>query len=133
MEGRPPQENYPLIGTVQNPVFFFDGCDLLLSYDVAPAAGGGVAILKFSDVIYFEKNAINVEGLRDAPYPIKAWDFTEVRGSERLTKWKALDPRFWTISFNDMSVEIVFQQVQLVQETRQVAQPSETLLGFLTA
>ena len=131
MESKSPQEDLPVIGTVENPAIFFDGSDLMLSYDVAPVAGGGVAILKFSDVIHFEKNPTNVEGLGYAKYPTKAWDFTEVFGSERTTRWKALSPRFWTISFNDVTFEIVFSKVQIVQETRQVVGPSAALVGFL--
>jgi hypothetical protein len=131
MESKTPQEDFPAIGTVENPAIFSDGSDLLLSYDIAPVAGGGVAILKFSDVIHFEQNPMNVKGLGHAKYPTKAWDFTEVYGSERTTKWKALSPRFWTISFNDVTVEIVFSKVKIVQETRQAVGPSAALVGFL--
>lgn len=131
MEGIPPKESFPLIGTVENPALFSDGRDLLLSYEIAPAAGGGIAILRFSDVIHFEQNPINVEGLRDAPYPTKPWDFTEVFGSERTIRWKALLPRFWTISFNDVTVEVVFSGVQKAHETREVIGPSDALADFL--
>jgi len=132
MESKNPQEDFPTIGTIENPAIFFDGSDLLLSYDIAPVAGGGIAILKFLDVIHFEKNPINVEGLRDAKYPTKAWDFTEVCGSYRTTKWKALSPRFWTISFNDVTVEIIFSEVKIVHETRRTESPSGMLVRFLT-
>lgn len=132
MESRTPQEDFPTIGTIENPAIFFDGYDLLLSYDIAPVAGGGIAILKFLDVIHFEKNPISVEGLRDAKYPTKAWDFTEVCDSDRTTKWKARSPRFWTISFNDVTVEIIFSEVQIVHETRGAESPSDALVRLLT-
>ncbi|WP_377191389.1 hypothetical protein [Ruegeria meonggei] len=132
MESKTPQEDFPTIGTNENPAIFFDGSDLLLSYDIAPVAGGGIAILKFFDVIHFEKNPINVEGLRDAKYPTNAWDFTEVCDSDRTAKWKALSPRFWTISFNDVTVEIIFSEVQIVYETRRTESPSEALVRLLT-
>ncbi len=131
MESTRPKEDFPTIGTIEKPAMFFDGYDLLLSYDIAPVAGGGIAILKFSDVIHFEQNPTNVEGLRNALYPTKAWDFTEVCGSERTTKWKALSPRFWTISFNDVTVEIVFSEVKKVHETRQVSKPIKELARLL--
>jgi hypothetical protein len=131
MESKTPEENFPAIGTIQNPALFFDGYDLLLSYDIAPIAGGGIAILKFLDVIHFENNPINVEGLRNARYPTKAWDFTEIYDSDRTAKWKALSPRFWTISFNDVTVEVIFSEVQIVHETRLAKRPSEALVGLL--
>lgn len=131
MESALPTETFPLIGTVENPALFSDGRDLLLSYEIAPAAGGGIAILKFSDVIHFEQNPINVEGLRDAIYPAKPWDFTEVFGSNRTTKWKALEPRFWTISFNDVTVEVVFSKVHKAHETREGFRPHDALADFL--
>ncbi|MEO9826784.1 MAG: hypothetical protein ABJF50_20465 [Paracoccaceae bacterium] len=131
MESKAPQEDFPAIGTVENPAMFFDGSDLLLSYDIAPVAGGGIAILKFSGVIYFEKNPINVEGLRNAKYPTKAWDFTEVYDSDRTTKWNALSPRFWTVSFNDVTVEIVFSETQIVHKTQRAERPSEALVRLL--
>ena len=131
MESNRPQEAFPSIGTIENPAMFFDGSDLLLSYDIAPVAGGGIAILKFSDVIHFEQNPINVEGLRDAKFPTRAWDFTEVFFSDRTTKWKALSPRLWTISFNDVTVVVVFSEVKIVHETRQAERPSDALVRLL--
>ena len=131
MEGIRPNETFPLIGTVENPAVFSDGRDLLLSYEIAPVAGGGIAILKFSDVIHFEQNPINVEGLKDAVFPAKPWDFTEVFGSDRTTRWKALEPRFWTISFNDVTVEVVFSKVHKAHETREGVRPPDALAGYL--
>lgn len=131
MEGIQPTETFPLIGTVENPALFSDGRDLFLSYEIAPAAGDGIAILRFSDVIHFEQNPINVEGLRDALFPTKPWDFTEVLGSDRTIRGKAREPRFWTISFNDVTVEVVFSKVHKVHETREIIRPPEALAGFL--
>jgi hypothetical protein len=132
MKSSRPQEEFPSIGTIENPAMFFDGSDLLLSYDIAPVAGGGIAILKFSRVVHFGQIPVNVEGLRDARYPTTAWDFTEVYDSDRTTKWKALLPRFWTISFNDLTVEVVFSDVKIVHETRQVGRPSEALVRLIS-
>lgn len=131
VESKTPKEDFPAIGTIENPAMFFDGSDLLLSYDIAPVAGGGIAVLKFSNVIHFEKNPVNVEGLRDAKYPTKAWDFTEIYDSDRTIRWKALSPRFWTISFNDVTVEIIFSEVHMIHEARRVETPSEALVRLL--
>ncbi len=133
MESKIPKEAFPMIGTVENPALFFDGENLFLSYEIAPAAGGGIAILIFYDVIYFEKNPINVDGIMTSRYPVSPWNFTEVTGSDRTAKWRALKPRFWTISFNDRTVEVVFSKVQKVHEIRDVVSPSSALKGFLSS
>jgi hypothetical protein len=131
MEARPPQETFPSIGTVENPALFFDGHDLLLCYEIAPVKDGGNAILAFSGVVYFEKNPNNVKGLRAAKYPVRPWDFTEVLGSDRTERWRSLNLRFWTISFNDGTIEIVFCEVRQVHETREPVLPHVALLDFL--
>jgi hypothetical protein len=131
MKSKTPEENFPAIGTVDNPALLFDGADLLLSYSIAPIAGGGVLILRFSDVIHFETNPINVEGMKDAKYPMKAWDFMEVWDCDRTIEWKILSARFWTISFNDVTVEVVFGDVEIVRETKQVTKPIEELVMYM--
>lgn len=91
MEGKPPSEKFPSIGTVEGPALFRD-CErnLYLCYQIAPFEGGGNVILAFSDVVYFEENPKNVhEGLRYSDYPVRAWDFTEVYGSDRNYKWSS--------------------------------------------
>ncbi len=137
MEGRTPPEKFPQIGTVEDPALFRD-CDrnLLLSYEIAPVDGGGNAILEFSDVVYYEQNPNNVhEGLRNSKYPVRHWDFTEIWGSDRTDKWSSqhFPRRFWTISFNDWMVEVVFSGVKLVQESREEIAPDAGLLNYLTA
>lgn len=131
MEGRPPQERFPRIGTVQNPALFFDGEDLFLSYEIAPMEGGGIAVVQFVDVYFFEMNPNNTRSLPQARYPAEAWRFTEVFGSDRTERWGVRKPRFWTISFNDVSVEVVFATVRLVHEGRGGAAPSAALMRFL--
>lgn len=131
MDWKPPSEVFPSIGTTENPAFFFDGYDLLLCYDIAPIDDGGIAVLQFDRVILFEKNSNNIEGLGASSYPIRPWEFTEVYGSERTERWSPLSARFWTISFNDVSVEVVFETVDKVYETRKVTSPHLALLGFL--
>ncbi|PRA88066.1 hypothetical protein CQ054_06690 [Ochrobactrum sp. MYb29] len=131
--GAAPPECLPEIGTIENPALFFDGYDLLLAYDIAPVSGGGVAILAFLRVFHFEKNPINVEGLQAARYPVSPWNFTEVTGSDRTERWRSLRPRFWTISFTDVTVEVVFSQVSKVYETRENVQPVIALRRFLAS
>ncbi len=136
MEGQIPEERFPQIGTIEDPALFRD-CheNLLVSYEIAPVDGGGNAILAFSDVVYYEQNPNNVpEGLRDSKYPVRHWNFTEILGSDRTDKWSSqYSPlRFWTISFNDWMVEIVFSGVKLVQELREGIAPDVGLLRYLT-
>lgn len=130
MEGRSPQESFPQIGTVDDPAIFYEGRNLLVCYEVAPASDGGAVILKFSDVVFVEQNPNNVpEGLQNAKHPVKAWEFTEVSGSEHTERWPTR--RFWTISFNDMMVEIVFSNVRQVHRTHDSVSPGATLLDYL--
>lgn len=133
MEGKTPKEGFPQIGTVEKPAIFSDGYDLLVSYEVAPSDGGGSAILAFKDVTYFEKNGdSNVEGLRSAKYPCRPWEFTEVVGSDRNSSSPWFERRFWTISFMDLLIEIVFAEVALVHRAPKPAPPHLALLKFLS-
>ncbi len=136
MNGQAPPEKFPQIGTVEDPALFRD-CDrnLLLSYEIAPIDGGGNAILQFSDVVYYEQNPNNVhEGLRHSQYSVRPWDFTEILGSDLTDRWSSryCPRRFWTISFNDWMVEIVFSGVKLVQESQEGLAPDAGLLRYLT-
>jgi hypothetical protein len=77
MEGKPPEEVFPAIGTVENPAIFYDGRDLLLCYEVAPVDDGGTVILAFNDVIFFEQNPHNV------PRGSATTNILSVRGTSR--------------------------------------------------
>jgi hypothetical protein len=135
MEGKPPQERFPAIGTVDDAAVFRD-CqnNLLLCYEIAPVDGRGNVVLAFSDVVYFEQNPNNVpEGLRNSRYPVNAWDFTEIFGSDqtdRLSR-QCQSHRFWTISFNDTMVLIVFADVKQVHVTRESISADAALLAYL--
>ncbi len=132
MQGFPPQEVLPSIGTVENPALFYDGKDLLLCYELASSDGSGTAVLLFSDVIYFEKNSVNLpESGRYLRYPACAWQFTEVFDSDRTERWKALKTRFWTISFADVMVEVVFREVRLLHRNLEANPPQVALLNYL--
>lgn len=117
VEGRAPGEIFPPMGTAEDPVIFGDHHELLLCYQIAPANGGGYAVLAFSNAVHYELNPWNVlEGLAEAKFPFRMWDFMEIVGSEFTQRWPGL--RFWTISSNDVMLEIVFAEVQLVHETK---------------
>lgn len=131
MTGIQPLEQFPQIGTIENCAMCYDGGNVLLCYDIAPVSSGGIAILEFKRVISFCLDPMNVEGLGKAVHPVSPWSFTEVLGSEKVARWKSLKPRFWTISFNDETVEILFQSVELRQETRAKLAPSAALVAYL--
>lgn len=133
MEGQIPQEVLPQIGTVDAPALFSDGKDLLLAYDIAPISGGGTAILKFSQVIHFECNPVNTRGLATHRYPASPWAFTEVVGSDLTEEWRVLEPRFWTISFNDVTVEVLFSEVEIVDKNALGRRPPKALLSYISA
>jgi hypothetical protein len=135
MDSKTPEETFPSIGTVEDPAYFRD-CErnLLLCYEIAPVDGGGNVILEFGDVVYFEQNPNNVsEGLRNSKYPVRAWDFTEVLGSDRTERWQTLNRRFWTISFNDWMLEVVFSRIRQVHLAREPMAPDVALLEYLRA
>lgn len=137
MESRPPPERFPQIGTVEAPAYFRD-CEsnLLLCYEIAPVDGGGNVILEFGDVVYFEQNPNNVpEGLGNSKYPVRAWDFAEIIDSDRNARWSSrhFPHRFWTISFNDWMVEVVFSGIRQVHMTREPITPDIALLEYLRA
>ncbi|MDJ0640327.1 MAG: hypothetical protein QNJ20_15985 [Paracoccaceae bacterium] len=126
-----PVENLPEIGTVENPAFFYDGNDLFFAYQVAPVAGSGTVVLKFDFVLDVRTLPISVEALGDAEYPVRMYAITEIIGAERTARWTALSPRFWTISFNDELVEIVFRSVTLVARSTATERPDQALRRML--
>jgi hypothetical protein len=132
MKGTRPAERYPAIGTVENPAMLFDGRNLLLAYAIAPVDGGGCAILQFDDVFSFELSPMNIEGLGAATSPVSAWDITEVTGSALTGKWTPLKARFWTLSFNDSTVFVVFQALRDVQIMPNTSLPTDAINRYLT-
>lgn len=126
-----PPEDFPAIGTVESPSAFYDGEDLFLSYEIAPVAGGGTAILRFAKVIDFRVLPLNVDGLSRAVHPTRPWRFTEVTGAARTAAWPTLSPRFWTISFTDETVEVLFASVELLVQTETAASPRDALARIL--
>jgi len=133
MHGEILSEQFPLIGTVANPAILYDEENLLLCYKIAPISGGGVAILEFRDVFDFRINPLNVEGLGNSKYPVNAWSFTEVTGADKNDKWSVLKPRFWTVSFNDLTIEILFDSVKMQMETRDDTSPAVALKQFVAS
>ncbi|MFY1706435.1 hypothetical protein J3365_02950 [Tritonibacter scottomollicae] len=120
-----------MIGTEEVPAVFFDGDKLLLCYEVAPIAGGGLAILEFDDVLDFRVDPMNVDELSDSPYPVSAWNITEICGSEKAARWAAMDARYWSLSFSDMTLTVLFDTVRLAGRTREKRAPQLALRHFI--
>ncbi len=129
--GKEPREEFPVIGTEEVPAVFFDGDKLLLCYEVAPIAGGGLAILEFDDVLDFRVDPMNVDELSDSPYPVSAWNITEICGSEKAARWAAMDARYWSLSFSDMTLTVLFDTVRLAGRTREKRAPQLALRHFI--
>lgn len=125
------RENFPAIGTVRNPSLFYDGDDLFLCYQIAPLGGGGNAVIRFGAVIEFRNTPVNVDELRQHRYPAQCYAFNEISNAEETLRWNALEPKFWVISFHDMTVEVLFEDAALVLRTQDEMDPSITLLKFL--
>lgn len=126
-----PPEHLPKIGTVESAAVFYDGADALLAYEIAPVAGGGIAILAFDHVFDLRVLPLTVESLGQADLPASPYAITEVFGSPRTTKWTALAPRLWTLSFNDELIEIVFRKVELIDHAADNRPPSEVLAKLI--
>lgn len=131
LTGSEPREELPMIETEADPAVFFDGSNLLISYKVAPLSGGGLAILEFSEVLEFKADPINVDEISDAPFPVEAWAFTEIAGSEKTTRWAGQAPRYWSISFNDMTLLVLFERIRLAAQTHEDLSPAKALGRFL--
>lgn len=83
MEGKPPSESFPTIGTVEDPAVFCDGRSLLLCYEIAPVDDGGNAILAFSDVVFLGRT--RTTSMRDFERP-------------HIRFALGISPRFWAVT-----------------------------------
>lgn len=126
-----PQEVFPELGTVASPSVFYDGSSVFVCYEASVRAGGGNVVLKFSDVIDFRITPMNVDGLKDCRYPIEPWAFSEILAAEETSRWKALDPRFWFISFRDVTLEILFDTVSLISHDTENGPQNKALINVL--
>ncbi len=128
-----PAEKLPTLGTVENPAIFYDGANALLAYQVAPVEGGGTAVLAFEDVFDLRILPLTVESLGSHNVPARPYAITEVSGTTRTEKWQALAARFWTLSFNDELVEIVFRKVSPLEQKRDEPSPSRALAKVIAS
>ncbi len=119
------------MGSVANPAVLYDGNNAFVCYEASPQEGGGNVVLKFDDVIDFRITPLNVDGLEGCRYPIKLWAFSEILGAEETLQWKVLDPRFWLISFRDVTIEIHFETVSLVRRDTKGGPQHKTLMDVL--
>lgn len=126
-----PKEAFPEPGTTANPAMFYDGDDTFLCYEASVRARGGNVVLKFAEVIDFRITPTNVEGLKDCRYPVQPWAINEVTGVSETEASKLFDARFWIISFNDLTVEVVFESVSLIARDLTDRRPEKTLLGVV--
>jgi hypothetical protein len=126
-----PKEVLPELDTVAGPSVFYDEDDAYLCYIASERAGGGNVVLKFEDVIELRVTPLNVDGLKDCRYPVDPWTFNEVVDGEEAAEWKALSPRFWLITFRDVTVEILFATVSVVGRTERGPRPHNTLMSVL--
>ncbi|NTF32942.1 hypothetical protein G6L88_12860 [Rhizobium skierniewicense] len=131
MQVSSPEEAFPELGTVANPAVIYDGNDAFVCYEASARAGGGNVVIKFGEVIDFRITPMSVERLKDCRYPVNPWTINEVLEGAEATDWKALNPRFWLISFNDITIEVLFETVSLVSRDAKSGSPRTTLIGTL--
>ncbi len=134
MRQEAPPEALPRIGTVEDPAYVCDGRTIHLAYEIASADGGGYALLTFTGVVKFVQNPQTVEGARNThAYPITPWGFTELFESEETTVWRSLTLRFWTLSFNDITLAITFKSMRLQGKDMDARSPREAVLRAVAA
>ena len=127
-----PQELLPALDIVANPSVLYDGEDAYVCYKSADDDGGNV-VLRFSRVIDFRISPMNVDGLKGCRYPIEPWAFNEIIDGEETARWASLNPRFWLISFRDVTIEILFDTVSVVYRGRERVPQSKTLMRVLAS
>lgn len=128
-------DNYPAIGTVEDPAYAWVGRNLLLAYQVAPVDDSGCALIFFKDASDVSIFPLNEEGLyknKSGPYipefNIEAWQINEISGDPKTEYWKVLKSRRWLISFNDYTMDIVFEDVELKEVCADIEMPKQFLL-----
>ncbi|KQU77006.1 hypothetical protein GFB56_35260 [Ensifer sp. T173] len=131
MQVSTPLEAFPELGSVANPVVFYDGIDALVCYETSPPVGGGNVVLRFGDVIDFRVTPMNVDGLPGCRYPVLPWAFNEVSGGEETARWEVLSPRFWIISFHDVTIDVLFETVSLVVHDERGGPLRRTLMDVI--
>ncbi|WP_373236176.1 hypothetical protein [Cohaesibacter celericrescens] len=124
----------PAIGTVEDPSFIWKDRTAYLAYQIAPVDGSGCALLRFRNVIEASIIPLNTEGLfknTSGPYvpefPIKPWEVNEIRNDSKTVYWKALNARRWQISFEDWTVDIISEQLELLTIDKNTQFPEEIL------
>lgn len=126
-----PREAFPELGTVSNPAVLYDGNDAFVCYEASVRAGRGNVVIKFGEVIDFRVRPMSVEDLKECPYRIRPYAFNEIVGREETSKWRALNPRFWLISFNDVIIEVLFETVSLISRDTESGPQYRTLISAL--
>lgn len=128
-------DNFPAIGTVEDPAYAWVGRNLLLAYQIAPVEGGGCALVLFDDASDVSIFPLNVEGLaknKSGPYVpeffIEPWQISEISGDPKTQHWKVLKARRWMISFMDWTMDIVFGDVALKEICADIEMPEQFLL-----
>lgn len=128
-----PQEAFPEIGTIQNPAVFYDGQDALVCYEASKRSKGGNVVLKFGRVIDFRITPVTIDGLRDCKYPVNPGAFNEVIGGEETARWPRIKARLWVITFNHVTIEVLFRTVEIVGRLEEDEPQDKALLDTLNA
>lgn len=131
-------DNFPAIGTVEDPAYAWMGRNLLIAYEIAPVNGNGCALIFFKDASDVSIFPLNTEGLyknKLRPYVpkfnIKPLQINEISGDPKTEYWKFLKPRRWIISFNDYTMDIVFEDVELKEASSDIHMPDQMLLKHI--
>jgi hypothetical protein len=126
-----PVERFPMIGTVESPALFCDGQRLLVCYEIAVVDGGGTATIEFRDIVSFSCLPLNIDGLHTHNTELSYWDINEVSGDPRLASSSIRSRRLWVISFNDVTLEILFGGMVGLVDVQRISDSPEAALRKL--
>jgi hypothetical protein len=131
---------FPVIGTVEDPAFAWIDRTAYVAYQIAPIDGDGCALLQFSGVIEANILPLNTEGLfknTTGPYApefgIKPWEINEIKNDSKSGHWKTLNARRWQMSFEDWTLDIIFEEVTLHSVNKHISSPDDMLRNQVSA
>lgn len=107
----------PQIGIPNDPIVLYNGCRLMLCYEISHSEGK-YAVIKFNP-IWYSVTPINDEGLglhKYAKYGLKWYEIHEIGNIEELIKWHVLAPKYWVFCFKDRTVEILGTRLDVIEK-----------------
>lgn len=123
-------DHLPKIAPTGSPSIFYDRKLITISYDADSSDGGGVAILDFSGVIDFRVMSVSAEELNiylPEALPLQTSDV-----KNKNSRWSFYGLETWALSFNELTLIIVFESCYLRKMEGSVSDSRGCLLKHLS-